>query len=150
MGEPRRYGRPEGRDAGTGKSPTGIHRGRTGGVPADRVVVAVAAPLVEPENLEALLRRLLPTAPVPLTSPSRYQRTWHCCCSAYCWEYRYRRLHRYLRPGSREWKLATRAAGGSGPGRMGTTDPRSQGLVYDGVFFVWQTGTRGGQVPGIG
>ena len=38
--------------------------------PADRVVVAVTAPLLEAGKLEALLRCLLPTAPV-LTPPPR-------------------------------------------------------------------------------
>ena len=36
---------------------------------ADRVVAAVTAPPVEPSDLEALLRRLLPTAPVPTLPP---------------------------------------------------------------------------------
>ena len=31
MGEPRRHGRPEGHEAGTGKGSTGIYRGRNGG-----------------------------------------------------------------------------------------------------------------------
>ena len=39
-------------------------------MPADRVVAAVAAPPVGPGDLEALLRHLLPTAPVP-TPPTR-------------------------------------------------------------------------------
>ena len=39
------------------------------GVPADRVVAAVTAPPVEPVHLEALLRHILPTAPVPTPAP---------------------------------------------------------------------------------
>ena len=38
-------------------------------VPADRVVAAVTAPPAEMGDLEALLRRLLPTAPVPTPPP---------------------------------------------------------------------------------
>ena len=51
-------------------------------------------------NPEALLRRLLPTAPfcTCCRHPDRYPRIWNCCCSAYCREYRHRRRHRHLRP----------------------------------------------------
>ena len=38
-------------------------------MPADRVVAAITTPPVEPGNLEALLRCLLPTAPVPTPPP---------------------------------------------------------------------------------
>ena len=52
--------------------------------PDDRVVAAVTAPPVEPGDLEALLRRLLPTAPVPtpphLPMPTDIESCWSACC----------------------------------------------------------------------
>ena len=62
MGEPCRHGRPErALPVYTVDEPVGI--------PADRVVAAVTTPAVESGNLEALLRRLLPTALVSLLPP---------------------------------------------------------------------------------
>ena len=45
---------------------------------------------------------------------------------------------------------AAPASGNAGSGHAVATESGSQGLDYDSVFFLWQTGPRGGQVPGIG
>ena len=103
-------------------------------VPAYWVVAAVAAPPVGPGVLEALLRLLLPTAPVQ-TPPHRAVPTemdilLECLLSG--------ALAPMLTPPSRN--------AGSGI----ATGSDSQGLDYGSVFFLWQTGSWGGQVPGIG
>ena len=102
-------------------------------VSADRVVAAVAAPPVEPGNLEALLRR--------------YPRIWNFCWSAYCQVRRDRHRHRYLRLGLREWKPCCNACF-----RKRRFRPRGRDrfpLTETGLL-MWQTGPWGGQVPGTG
>ena len=99
------------------------------GVPADRVVAAVTAPPVESGNLEALLRRLLPTAPMPLPPPRSI---------AMNMELFLQRRHRHLRQGSCGNFTATPATWGAGPGCAGTTDrPPLAGTGIQCVFFVW-------------
>ena len=46
--------------------------------------------------------------------------------------------------------VATPASGNAGSGLTAMTGFRSQRLDYDGVFLMWKTGPRGGQVPGTG
>ena len=88
-------------------------------VPADREVTAVTAPPVEPGNLEALLRRLFPTAPVPRPI------LLYCADTATSdWDYGNGNL------------AAAPASGNAGSGHAVVTGSRSQRLDYDGVFFL--------------
>ena len=61
MGESRGLGRPENCETGAGEGSTSVHH--------DRVVAAVTAPPVGQGDLEALLKRLLPAAPVQTPPP---------------------------------------------------------------------------------
>ena len=75
--------------------------------------------------------------------PGRYPRSWRFCWNACCQECRPRRRHRRPRLGLREWRPCYSAY-------FRGTGSCSQGLVYDSVFFLWQIGPWGGQVPRIG
>ena len=101
-------------------------------VPADQVVAAVNVPPVGPGDLEALLRRLLPTAPVQTPPPRPVPTEMEIL------------LERLL--------SGVPAPTPTPPPRTGITGSGSQGLDNDSVFFLWQTGPQlqGGQVPGIG
>ena len=72
--------------------------------PADRVVVAVTAPPVNPSDLKALLRCLLPTAPVLTPSPWPMPTYMEPFWNSYGLECRPQRQNRRLRLGSWEWK----------------------------------------------
>ena len=45
---------------------------------------------------------------------------------------------------------AALASGNADSGITAAPGSGSQGLDYDSMFFLWQTGPLGGQVPGIG
>ena len=116
---------------------------------ADRVVAAVTALPVEPGDLEVLLRRLLPTTPVPTPLP-RPMPTDFARAPAV----------RKVGPDADTTTsdldygngkpAAAPAPGNAGSSLAVATGSSSQRLDYDSVFIVWKSGPRGGQVPGIG
>ena len=151
MGEPHRHGRPEGREAGTRKGPTSIYRGRTGGhtggpsgggchrfsggvgelrgvaaaTTPDRTSAVAATPVDTRRYgtiVKALIVRGTGTDANTVTSDGDH--------------------------GNGDFDVAA-TTWGAGPGCAVTTNPRSQRLVYDGLFFVWQTGPWGGPVSGV-
>ena len=112
-------------------------------------MAAVTAP---PGDLKALVRRLLPTAPVRTPPPRPVPTEMDILLE--------RLLSEALAPPptppptpppQRNGNLAAApASGNAGSGIAVADGSGSQILDYDSVFFLWQTRPQGGQVPGIG
>ena len=72
----------------------------------DRMVAAVTVPPAVPDQLEILLRRLLPTSLVAASPPPPPNpRSWKVCYSDYWRECRHRRPLRHPRTGLPTWRL---------------------------------------------
>ena len=105
---------------------------------ADQMVAAVTTPPARTDNLEALIRRLLPTTPVPTLPPSRYPQSWN--------------LLQHLLPGA----LATAPAPPPKTGvadmetllqRLlpGTPGPVRRDWAMACVFLMWKIGSWDGR-----
>ena len=104
----------------------------------DCMVAAVTIPLAEPDPLETLLRRLLPTPVVPVLPPKPVPTELESLLQVLLGEV----------PGLLTWRLCCRAFFRAFRTRPAdTTGPHMSGLGYDSVFLMWQGGTWSGPVP---
>ena len=114
-------------------------------MPADQVMAAVTAPPVGLGDLEALLRRFLPTPPVltppPWPIPTEIEMLQECLLSG---------VPTPTPPPQTGITGMETLLQRLLSGMPVATGSHSQGLDYESVFLLWQTGPRGGQMPQIG